>query len=271
MRASPENPNVVGFSPIMPNLHSGEHGFLTRYASAGTMDAQLTPLVHYELPEMDVPAFAMGLPLIQIPGVVVPTRRPAACVGQERKMMADYDTFMFYAGTYPDVESAEADYQAVKDLYYDLGLIDTFDAAVVGKKDDGKVKIYKKHEQPTRHGGWVGAGWGLATGLAVALFPAAAIGGGLLAGTTAAGAGIGAIAGHVSGGMNRGDLKDLGDLLDEGQAALVVAAATNLEDKVREAMKNAEKVEAKEAKIDAEELENDSKAAQDEASSSDSE
>ncbi len=185
--------------------------------------------------------------------------------------MADYDTFMFYAGTYPDVDSAVADYEAVKALHYDLGLIDTFDAAVIGKKDDGKVKIYKKHEQPTRHGGWVGAGWGLATGLVVALFPAAAIGGGLLAGTTAAGAGIGAIAGHVSAGMDRGDLKDLGESLDEGQAALVVVAATALGDKIKEAMKDAEKIEAKEAKIDTEELEKDSKAAQEEATSSASE
>ena len=130
--------------------------------------------------------------------------------------MADYDTYMFYAGTYPDVGTAEQDYQAVKDLYYETNIIDTFDAAVVGKKENGKVKIYKKHEQPTRHGGWTGAGWGLATGLVVALFPAAAIGGGLLAGTTAAGSGIGAIAWHASGGMSRGDLKDLGETLDAG-------------------------------------------------------
>jgi uncharacterized membrane protein len=182
-------------------------------------------------------------------------------------MMADYDTFMFYAGTYPDVDSAVEDYEAVKTLHYDLGLIDTFDAAIIGKKEDGKVKIYKKHEQPTRHGGWVGAGWGLATGLAIALFPAAAIGGGLLAGTTAAGAGIGAIAGHVSGGMNREDLKDLGELLDDGEAALVVAAATSLQDEILEAMQNADKTEAKEVTVDAEKLESDSKAAQEEAAS----
>lgn len=61
-----------------------------------------------------------------------------------------------------------------RDLYYGTDLIDTFDAAVIAKKDNGKVKIYKKHEQPTRHGGWTGAGWGLATGLGIALFPAAA-------------------------------------------------------------------------------------------------
>jgi uncharacterized membrane protein len=181
--------------------------------------------------------------------------------------MADYDTFMFYAGVYPDVDTAEQDYQAVKDLYYETNLIDTFDAAVVGKKESGKVKIYKKHEQPTRHGGWVGAGWGLATGLVVALFPAAAIGGGLLAGTTAAGAGIGAIAGHVSGGMSRSDLKDFGDTLDAGEAALVVAAASDIASKVQAAMSQAQKIESKEVKVDTDDMEKDSKDAQKEASS----
>ncbi|MFV1962498.1 MAG: DUF1269 domain-containing protein [Acidimicrobiia bacterium] len=182
-------------------------------------------------------------------------------------MSNKYDTFMFYAGTYPDVESAEQGYQKVKDLYYGADLIDTFDAAVIAKKEDGKVKIYKKHEQPTRHGGWVGAGWGLATGLIIALFPAAAIGAGLLVGTTGAGAAIGAISGHVLHGMNRGDLKDLGDHLDAGEAALIVAAASNIADKVEAAMSQATKVEVKQAMIDTEDLEKESREAQDEASS----
>jgi uncharacterized membrane protein len=186
---------------------------------------------------------------------------------KRKGIMGDYATYMFYAGTYADVDTAEQDYQAVKDLYYETNIIDTFDAAVVGKKENGKVKIYKKHEQPTRHGGWTGAGWGLATGLVVALFPAAAIGGGLLAGTTAAGAGIGAIAGHVSGGMSRGDLKDLGETLDAGEAALVVAAASNVADKVQAAMSQAEKIDSKQAQIDTDELEKDEKEAQDEAAS----
>lgn len=182
--------------------------------------------------------------------------------------MAGLRHYIFYAGIYPDVGSAEQDYQAVKAIYYSTNIIDTFDAAVMGKNKDGKVQIYKKHEQPTRHGGWVGAGWGLATGLAVALFPAAAIGGGLLAGATAAGAGIGAIAGHVSGGMSRSDLKDVGETLDTGEAALIVAAASDVADKVRAAMTQAEKIEARQVQVDAEELERESKEAQDEAESS---
>jgi uncharacterized membrane protein len=181
--------------------------------------------------------------------------------------MGDYDTYVFYVGIYPDVDTAEHDYQAVKDLYYETNLIDTFDAAVVGKKENGKVKIYRKHEQPTRHGGRVGAGWSLATGLVAALFPAAAVGGGLLADTTAAGAGNGTSAWHVLGGMSRGDFEDLGETLDAGEAALVVASASDVANMVQASMSQAEKIDSKQVQIDADELETDSKEGQKEATS----
>jgi uncharacterized membrane protein len=184
-----------------------------------------------------------------------------------RGIMGDYDTYVFFVGIYPDVDTAEHDYQAVKDLYYEVNLIDTFDAAVVGKNESGKVKIYRKPEPPTRNGGGVGAGWGLATGLVAALFPAAAVGGGLVAGTTAAGAGSGTIAGHVLGGMSRGDLEDLGETLDAGEAALVVAAASDVANMVQASMSQAEKIDSKQVQIDADQLETDSKEAQKEATS----
>ena len=47
------------------------------------------------------------------------------------------DTFMAYVGVYPDVAAAEADYQLVKDLHTEAGLIDAYDAAVVERRDDG--------------------------------------------------------------------------------------------------------------------------------------
>ncbi|MFL6298444.1 MAG: hypothetical protein ACJ75M_22150, partial [Actinomycetes bacterium] len=115
------------------------------------------------------------------------------------------DTFMAYVGMYPDVADAEADYQLVKDLHTEAGLIDAYDAAVVERRADGKVRITRKHETPTRVGGVLGGGVGLATGLVVALFPFAAIGGGLLAATAGGGAVLGAVAGHVVAGMSRGD------------------------------------------------------------------
>jgi uncharacterized membrane protein len=173
------------------------------------------------------------------------------------------DTFIAYAGVYPSVEAAEADYEAVKILHTEANLIDAYDAAVVERRADGKVKITKKHETPTRVGGVAGAGVGLATGLVVALFPFAAIGGGLLAATAGGGAVLGAVAGHAAAGMSRKDLKELGEQLDEGQAGLVVVAVSDMASKVEKAMAKAEKLEAKELKADTDEIEKDAKAAAD--------
>jgi uncharacterized membrane protein len=171
------------------------------------------------------------------------------------------DTLIAYVGVYGSVEDAEADYQLVKDLHVEAGLIDGYDAAVIERRDGGKTKIVSKHETPTRVGGVLGGGVGLATGLVVALFPFAAIGGGLLATTTAGGAILGAVAGHAAAGMSRHDLKELGEQLDTGEAGLVVVAVSDMGAKVQRAMKRAEKLEQKQIKADNEALERDAKAA----------
>jgi uncharacterized membrane protein len=172
------------------------------------------------------------------------------------------DTFMVYVGVYDDPKDADADYQLVKDLHTKEDLIDAYDAAVVERRADGKVKITKKHETPTRVGGVLGGGIGLATGLVVALFPFAAIGGGLLVATTGGGAILGAVAGHAAAGMSRKDLKELGEHLDAGQAGLVVVAVSDMGAKVEGAMKKAKKVEAKELKADTADIEADATSAQ---------
>jgi uncharacterized membrane protein len=171
------------------------------------------------------------------------------------------DTYMAYVGVYPSVEDAESDYQLVKDLHTQAGMLDAYDAAVIEKRDNGKVRITKKHETPTRAGGVLGGGVGLATGLVVALFPAAAIGGGLLAATTAGGAVLGAVSGHAAAGMSRSDLKELGEYLDAGQAGLVVVGVTEMEDDIKQSMNHAEKVETRELQADTAEIEQDAKAA----------
>ena len=62
------------------------------------------------------------------------------------------DTVIAYVGVYDSVDDAEADYQLVKDLHTEADLIDAYDAAVVERTDDGKVKIVKKHETPDADG-----------------------------------------------------------------------------------------------------------------------
>jgi uncharacterized membrane protein len=171
------------------------------------------------------------------------------------------DTLMAYVGIYGSVEDAEADYQLVHELHTEAGLIDAYDAAVVERREDGKVKIVKKHETPTRVGGVLGGGVGLATGLVVVLFPFAAVGGGLIAATTAGGAILGAVAGHAAAGMSRNDLKELGEHLDSGTAGLVVVAVSDMGAKVERAMKRAEKIEQKEMKADTAAIERDAASA----------
>ena len=53
------------------------------------------------------------------------------------------DTFFAFIGVYADVEDAKSDYEAIKDLHTEAGLIDAYDAAIVERRDDGKVKIVK--------------------------------------------------------------------------------------------------------------------------------
>jgi len=172
------------------------------------------------------------------------------------------DTFLAYVGVYDNVADADADYAAVKELHTKENLIDAYDAAVVERRADGKVKITKKHETPTRVGGVLGGGVGLATGLVVALFPFAAIGGGLLLVTTGGGAVLGAVAGHAAAGMSRKDLKELGEHLDAGQAGLVVVAVSDMEAKIEREMKKARKVETRELKADTAQIEADAKSAE---------
>src|SRR5215475_8352781 len=172
------------------------------------------------------------------------------------------DTFIAYVGVYDNVRDADADYELVKDLHTKANLIDSYDAAVIERRAHGKVKITKKHETPTRVGGVLGGGVGLATGLVVALFPFAAIGGGIIALTTAGGAVLGAVAGHAAAGMSRHDLKELGEHLDAGQAGLVVVGVSDMGAKIERAMKKAKKVEAKELKADTADIESDAKSAE---------
>src|SRR5512144_736105 len=99
------------------------------------------------------------------------------------------DTLYVIAAAYDNLDDAVADYKAIEDWYREVRTSHDFDAAVVSKDEDGRVRIAKKHEQPTRHGAAVGLGWGLAVGVVAALFPPVGIG---IASAGAGGAAIGA-------------------------------------------------------------------------------
>jgi uncharacterized membrane protein len=159
------------------------------------------------------------------------------------------DTFVVFAASYDALGAAEADYHDVRAFYLMSGRLDTYDAAVITRDDAGKMTIVIKHEQPTRQGAWRGLGIGLVGGALVALFPAVGLGAGLLLGA-ASGAGLGALAGHVTAGLKRTDLKDLGELLDEGHSGLMVVATSDLGDRVEHAIRRARKVTRKQLNAD---------------------
>ena len=169
--------------------------------------------------------------------------------------MADNQNVFVFIASYGSVDDALMDYTAVKQLYSD-GVIDTYDAAVVEKDAEGNVHV-SKHEKPTQKGAWTGVAVGAVVGV---LFPPAIIP------MAAAGGVTGGVIGHVWHGMSRSDMKDLGEYLDAGTAALVVVGKSSLADKIAKATAKAQKTTEKQLNVDAKdfdkELEAESKSLQ---------
>ena len=159
--------------------------------------------------------------------------------------MSEKDMLVVLGAAYDSVSDAEVDYEAVKAMYDNAGVGHDFDAAIVERGDDGKVKVAKKHEESTRHGAWTG----LAIGALAAILP----GVGLVAGA-AVGAGIGAVTGHLKGGMSNDDLKQLGTVLEKGEAGLIVIYATNMADQVAASIKAENRFVSDAIDADADEL-----------------
>jgi len=149
--------------------------------------------------------------------------------------MAKADGVFVYVGTYPDEMSARDDYQIVKDLHL-VGAVGTYDASVVTKDENGKVHV-NKDETSTRHGAWGGAAVGAVVGI---LFPPAVIG------SAVVGAAVGGVGAHLWKGMSRSDVKEFGELIDTGEAALVIVGETTIEAALAKADLKAEKHMSKE-------------------------
>jgi uncharacterized membrane protein len=159
--------------------------------------------------------------------------------------MTDQPLFVF-VGAYPDEDAAHADYEALREAHA-AGLVGTYDAAVVSRDADGKVHVHK-HEKPTQHGAWTGAAVGAVVGI---LFPPSIIAAGVV------GAGAGGLMGHLWHGMSRADVKELGEALDAGEAALIVVGRSRVLEQAEKLITRAERVLAKELAADSEHFEQD--------------
>jgi uncharacterized membrane protein len=76
------------------------------------------------------------------------------------------------------------------------------------------------------------------------LFPPSLVAG------AAVGAAVGGVGGHLWRGMSRADVKELGDVIDNGQAALVIVGEATVEEAIDKAALKAEKQVAKELDVD---------------------
>lgn len=157
--------------------------------------------------------------------------------------MAKPDSLFVFVGTYPNEAAARDDYEVVKDLHA-LGAVGSYDAAVITKEADDKVHVHKD-ETATRHGAWAGLAVGAVAGI---LFPPSIIA------TSAIGAAVGGVGGHLWRGMSRHDMKELGELIDEGEAELVVVGQGKVRSTFEEAELHADKDTIVDLDVDDEEF-----------------
>jgi len=144
-----------------------------------------------------------------------------------------------YLGVYPNIENAEADFEDLAKLY-SSGRFKTYDAAVVSKDAEGRIHV-KKHEKPTQHAAWTGIGVGAVLGV---LFPPSIIA------TAAVGGVAGGLIGHVWKGMSRADVKELGEALDAGEAALLVVAPPEVEEQAERLLSRSRQRVVKQLDVD---------------------
>ena len=125
-----------------------------------------------------------------------------------------------------------------------VGLVGTYDAAVIEKDAEGKVHVHKR-EKPTQHGAWTGAAVGALVG---AIFPA----GDHRQRRRRGGRGRHDRAlpqGHVAVG-----LKEIGDLLESGDAALIVIGESKVREELEKELKRAQSISEREVDAEADEL-----------------
>jgi uncharacterized membrane protein len=169
--------------------------------------------------------------------------------------MSDKPVFI-YAATYSNPAEAELDYEGLLELHAEK-LVGTYDVALVTKDEEGKVHL-EKHEKPTQHGAWGGIAVGAVIGAvaAPAIIPAALVGGV-----------IGGLGGHFRKGIARDDAKELGDLIEAGQATLLVIGESRLEEQLDKALTRAEKAVEKEIDVDRDEFKRELAKAEESAAS----
>lgn len=127
----------------------------------------------------------------------------------------NFDKAYVFGGVYDSAYAAQSDFDALGG-FYDDGVIGPYQAAMVEKQPDGKVKILDTTLTRRAAGAGIGAAIGAVLGL---IYPPSI----LL--TASGGAAVGAISADASKGWTRGDVKRLAtEQLMPGQTGIIVVA-----------------------------------------------
>lgn len=152
--------------------------------------------------------------------------------------------FVVFAGAYSSVEEARADFDGIKEIHKESWL-GPYEGVLFTKEAGHKVKILDRDSSTRAAGAGLGALAGAVIGL---IFPPTIIGGALFGG------GAGALLGHLFGTIKRKDVAELGELLDEGDAGIVLIGVPTPELGAQKLMKRAAKIAKKQVDADAEEI-----------------
>ena len=138
--------------------------------------------------------------------------------------MAKPDAVFIFIGTYPSEAAARDDYAVVKDLHA-AGAVGTYDAAVVTKTTPARCTYARTRWPP-----------GTGRGAALPSVPSSAsCSRPSIIGIRHVGAAVGGVGGHLWRGMSRADVKEFGDIIHQGQAALIIVGESTSEHAIEKA------------------------------------
>jgi len=158
--------------------------------------------------------------------------------------MGEADGVVMYFGSYASVDDARADFEGIKLLKREK-FIGEYESALFEKSMGGDVKVLDTDATERGWGAKVGVISGAVLGV---IFPPSILAMGAL------GAGAGALAGNIMRGVKRKDVMEIGEMLDNGQAGVVLVGFTTIEEGMDRLMKRAAKVMKQEIDAQAEEL-----------------
>lgn len=136
--------------------------------------------------------------------------------------MSTNDAYVAFVASYAKYDDAQAAFLKLRE---DRKMFLHLTAATVRKDDHGRLHLHQRTKQ-----GKEGAVYG-AIGAAVGAVIFAPIGLAVIPAIAVASVGLGTI-GHFTGGLSRKELKKLGDLLEDGEGAVIAVTTSEFADQV---------------------------------------